>query len=357
MSDLPGWRGRGAATNPANRFELRVIEPDPEALDEVSAPETEVIPDRSRSILTRNDSPDVGFTWSLNPYRGCEHGCVWCYARPFHEYLGFSAGLDFETKIVVKHDAPELLRKEFSAKKWVPDVVALSGVTDAYQPLERRLQITRRCLEVFAEFRNPIGIVTKNALVTRDADLLADLARDQAALVMVSVTTLDKDLAGTMEPRASRPHARLDAIRTLAAAGVPVGAMVAPIIPGLNDHEIPSILAAVAEAGATWANFVVLRLPHGVADLFTDWLERHYSDRKERVLGRIREMRGGKLHEAEFGKRMRGAGPLAEQIRALFHLGCRRAGLGMKAPTLSTATFRSGRLTQGELFDGAGDAS
>jgi DNA repair photolyase len=350
MSEHPGWKGRGAATNPANRFELRMVEPDPDALDEVSAPETQVLPDRARTILTRNDSPDIGFTWSLNPYRGCEHGCPYCYSRPYHEYLGLSAGLDFETRLFVKEDAPDLLRKELAAPKWVPDVVALSGVTDAYQPIERRLQVTRRCLEVFAEFRNPVGIVTKNALVARDADLLADLARDQAALVMVSVTSLDGHLAGVMEPRASRPHARLEAIRQLRAAGVPVGAAVAPIIPGLNDHEIPAILAAVAEAGAQWAFHTVLRLPGAVADLFADWLERHFPERKEKVLGRVRDLRGGKLNESRFGVRMTGEGPLAEQIRALFRLSCRRVGLGTKAAPLSTAAFRSGRFVQKTLF-------
>jgi len=350
MGDHPGWKGRGAADNPTNRFELRVIEPDPEARDERSAPETQVLPDRARTILTRNDSPDVGFTWSLNPYRGCEHACAYCYARPYHEYLGLSAGLDFETRLFVKEDAPDLLRNELAAPKWEPAVVALSGVTDAYQPIERRYRVTRRCLEVFAEFRNPVGVVTKNALVARDADLLADLARDEAALVMVSVTSLDSHLAGVMEPRASRPHARLAAIRALREAGVPVGAAVAPIIPGLNDHEIPAILEAVTEAGARWAFFTIVRLPHGVGDLFADWLGRHFPDRKDKVLGRVKEMRGGKLNEARFGVRMRGEGPLAEQIRALFQLSCRRVGLETKAPTLSTAAFRSGRFTQGTLF-------
>lgn len=294
MSMSPGWKGRGAADNPVNRFTLRMVEPEPDSLDERVPPETQLLPNRSRTILTRNDSPDLGFTYSLNPYRGCGHGCSYCYARPYHEYLGFSAGLDFETRILVKEDAPTLLHKELAAPRWIPDVIALSGVTDAYQPIERQLQLTRRCLEVLTAFRNPVGIVTKNALVARDADLLANLARDHAALVMVSVTTLDTHLAGVMEPRASRPHARLEAIRQLRAAGVPVGVMVAPIISGLNDHEVPAILTAVAEAGAQWASYTVLRLPHGVADLFADWLDRHFPTSKEKILGRVREMHGGR---------------------------------------------------------------
>ncbi len=250
MYELP-IHGRGAHDNPANRFELLHYEPDPDAPpDEMPAPVTRFYKDKTRSIIASNDSPDIGFDKSINPYRGCEHGCIYCYARPYHEYLGFSAGLDFETKILVKEDAPQLLRKELSSPKWEPQMVAISGVTDAYQPVERRLQITRRCLEVLAEFRNPVGIITKNHLVTRDADLLAELARHDAAIVYVGVTSLDPDLARMMEPRASAPSGRLAAVRELTAAGVPTGILIAPVIPGLNDHEIPAILAAAKEAGA-----------------------------------------------------------------------------------------------------------
>lgn len=349
--------GRGTPTNPPNRFEPITYEPFQESvdfnssfLDEYPAPQTRFLRDDSQSILTHNDSPDVGFETSINPYRGCEHGCAYCYARPTHEYLGFSAGLDFETRIMVKEHAPALLRKELNAPRWQPRVIALSGVTDPYQPIERRLQLTRGCLEVLVAFRNPLAIVTKNALVRRDRDLLAELARYQAAGVFLSVTTLDAELAGKLEPRASRPTARLDAIASLAEVGVPVGVMLAPIIPGLNDHEIPALLKATREAGAQHAGYVLLRLPHGVADLFTDWLDRHYPQRREKVLGRVRAMRGGALNESRFRKRMRGEGMLADQINSLFALGCRQAGIGRGFPALSTAHFRRPGPRQGLLF-------
>jgi DNA repair photolyase len=345
-------RGRGASSNPGNRFELLRYEPDPDDPPrEPGRPQTQFFRDRVGSILTRNDSPDVGFTVSINPYRGCEHGCVYCYARPTHEYLGFSAGLDFETKILVKESAPDLLRREMQSPRWQPEPIALSGVTDPYQPLERRLQLTRRCLEVLLEFRNPAGVVTKNHLVSRDRDLLGELAQFDAAAVYLSVTTLDASLAQVLEPRASAPVARLEAIRELTAAGIPVGVFTAPVIPGLNDHEVPAILQAAAEAGAKFAGYVVLRLPHGLGPLFETWLAQHFPERKERILGRIRELRGGQLNDARFGSRMRGEGVLAEAIRNLFHLGCRQAGLQRGGPDLSTAAFRRPGGTQGLLFD------
>ncbi len=345
-------RGRGAADNPANRFDRLHYEPDADLdPDERPLPRTLFLRDDTRSIITSNDSPDVGFRFSVNPYRGCEHGCAYCYARPTHEYLGFSAGLDFETRIVVKENAPDLLRKELSSAKWQPDVLGLSGVTDCYQPIERRLGLTRRCLEVLAEFRNPVAVVTKNRLVTRDADLLGELAGHGAAAVFLSVTTLDARLAGVLEPRAARPAARLEALAELRRAGVPVGVLVAPVIPGLNDHEIPAVLKAAAEAGASGAGYVVLRLPHGVADLFAAWLERHFPDRKEKVLGRIRDLRGGRLSDSRFGRRMRGGGPLAAQIKALFALGCRKAGITGRGPALSAAAFRRPGGTQRLLFE------
>lgn len=346
-------RGRGASSNPANRFELIHYERDDDSIAEEDAPSpaTRFYRDRSRSILVRNDSPDVGFEVSINPYRGCENGCIYCFARPTHEYLGLSAGLDFETKILVKEDAPALLRKELSAAKWQPQVVSISGVTDPYQPIERRLQVTRRCLEVFAEFRNPVGIVTKNHLVCRDRDLLAELAQHQAAAVFLSITTLDAELARRMEPRATQPAGRLAAIEELTRASVPVGVLVAPIIPGLNDHEIPAILEAAAKAGARSAGYVLLRLPHGLGPLFEQWLRQHYPERCEKVLSRLRDMRGGAIYDARFGSRMTGQGVMAEQIASLFALGCRRAGIGGRFPALSTASFRRPGGTQRLLFE------
>jgi DNA repair photolyase len=335
-------RARGTSGNPPNRFETLRSVPEPEEAAELEErnPETQLLRDPSRSIVATNESPDVGFDASINPYRGCEHGCAYCYARPTHEYLGFSAGLDFETRILVKERAPELLRERLSARSWRPQVVALSGVTDAYQPAERRLGITRRCLEVLAQFRNPVTVVTKSHLVTRDADLLRELAGFGAASVCVSVTTLDADLQRCMEPRAAPPQRRLAAIEILAAAGVPVGVMVAPIVPGLTDHEVPRILAAAASAGAAFAGRVVLRLPHGVKELFEAWLAEHHPERRARVLSRVRALRGGRLYDSRFGARQRGEGFFADEMEALFDLARRRAGLASRGPELSTAHFR-----------------
>ena len=346
---------RGTPLQPANRFTAlhRERERDLEDLDPAlePLPRTEFLTDTTGSVLTRNDSPDLGFDFGLNPYRGCEHGCIYCYARPFHEFLGWSSGLDFETRILVKHEAPERLRTEFGSPRWKPQVVALSGVTDCYQPIERRLKLTRRCLEVFAEFRNPVGIITKNALVARDIDVLGRMASFQAVSVAVSLTTLDPELRSSLEPRTSPPAARLEAIRRLSAAGIPTGVMIAPVIPGINDHEIPALVAAAAEAGATFAGKVVLRLPHSVGPLFEDWLDRHFPDRKEKVLNQIRSLRGGDLNDNRFGSRMRGEGPLAEQISKLFAVACRRSGLDTRHPELSIAGFRRTQPGQGELFD------
>ncbi len=342
-------KGRGASWNPQNRFETLAYVRDEEAPPEDESPGTTYLRDPTRTIIATNDSPDVGFEASINPYRGCEHGCIYCFARPTHEFLGFSAGLDFETKILVKEDAPALLREELSAKKWQPKVLAMSGVTDPYQPVERRLGITRGCLEVLAEFRNPIGIITKNHLVTRDIDLLAELAQHQAVCVTISITTLDAALGRIMEPRTSTPELRLEAIARLAEAGIPVSVNVAPTIPGLTDHEMPSILAAAKEAGAKWAGIVVLRLPWAVAPLFEKWLEEHFPDRKDKVLNRIRDLRGGKLYDAQWGVRGRGTGIFAEQIRALFDVTCRRVGLNEEHYALSTAAFRK-PMEQATLF-------
>jgi DNA repair photolyase len=354
-------RGRGATINPGGRFEkLAVIhEPDPDSYDETEGGEadkgrqlkTEIFRDASRTIIARNDSPDVCFSTSLNPYRGCEHGCIYCFARPTHEYLGLSAGLDFETKIFAKMDAPALLRRELSAKSWTPQAIVMSGVTDCYQPVERALQLTRGCLGVLAEFRNPAAIITKNFLVTRDIDHLAALAAHDAIMVNISVTTLDGDLARKMEPRASRPERRLKAIEMLSRAGIPVNVMIGPVVPGLTDHEIPAILERAAQAGATGAGHVMLRLPYGVKDLFADWLQVHFPDRKERVLNRVREMRGGRLNDPRFGHRQRGEGPYAEQVSQMFHLCRRKYGLDRERPGLSAAAFRRPATDgQGELF-------
>ena len=341
MGATTTFRGRGAADNPANRFEPLILERDPD-LDPASepAPATRFYRDASCSLITYNDSPDIGYAASLNPYRGCEHGCIYCYARPTHEYLGFSAGLDFETRIMVKTDAPELLRRELASRRWKPQALAMCGVTDCYQPVERRLELTRRCLAVLAEFLNPVGVVTKNHLVTRDADVLVELARHHAAAVTISLTTLDGNLATQLEPRTSQPTMRLDAVARLRAAGVPVGVLVAPVIPAINDHEIPAVLKAAAEAGSQFAGYTILRLPHGLKDLFADWLARHFPDRREKVLGRIREMRGGKLNDSSFGMRMSGEGIWAEQIAALFDTSRRKAGIAEGWPELSTMAFR-----------------
>ncbi|MCE9611464.1 MAG: PA0069 family radical SAM protein [Chthoniobacter sp.] len=336
--------GRGSDSNPHNRFQKLSVELEPEALvdddGEPLRPRTQFLRDDSQSIISFNDSPDIPFRAGLNPYRGCEHGCAYCYARPYHEYLGFSAGLDFETKIVVKEHAPELLRRELSKKSWQPQPIAMSAISDCYQPVERRLQLTRRCLAVLAEFRNPVGIITKNHLVTRDLDHLAELAKHGAAHVCISLTTLDGALAKTLEPRASAPSRRLAAIEELSSAGVPVIVLTAPIIPGLNDHEIPALLDAAARAGARTAGYTIVRLPWAVAPLFTAWLERHAPGHKDKVLGRIESLRDGQLNDPRFGSRMKGEGALAAQIKALFAVAKRKAAFRGDLPDLSAAAFR-----------------
>src|SRR5689334_11653053 len=343
-------RGRGASSNPGNRFEKTTYQTS--EMDEPGDPHprTVFLKDETRSIINYNDSPDVGFNASINPYRGCEHGCIYCFARPNHEYLGFSAGLDFETKILVKEDAPELLRRELASPRWEPQVIAISGVTDAYQPIERRLQLTRRCLEVLVEFRNPVVIITKNELITRDIDLLRELAEVDGALVFVSVTSLDAELARELEPRASQPVRRLAAIEALAAAGIPVGTLVAPVIPGLTDHEMPAILSAVAKAGAIAASYVPLRLPYGVAPLFEEWLTLNRPLQKEKILNRIRDIRGGRLNDPNFRTRMQGSGAYAQHLSELFEVSCRKVGLNSKRPSLSAKSFRSPSAAQLRLF-------
>jgi DNA repair photolyase len=351
MKTPPPLRGRGSASNPKNRFETieRVPEP-PEDSDEISSPHTEFFPDKSKSLIAYNDSPDVGFDASINPYRGCEHGCVYCYARPTHEYLGFSSGLEFETKILVKEDAPELLRRELSSPKWQPQLIALSGNTDCYQPVEKQKQITRRCLEVLLDFRNPVVIITKNHLVTRDIDVLSELARLDCIGVTISVTTLDHKLSSLLEPRASRPARRLAAIKALADAGVPVGYLQAPMIPGLTDVEAPAIGVAAAKAGASFSGYVALRLPFAVKSLFEQWLDQHYPDKKQKILNRVREIRGGKLNDPNFKSRMRGEGIFAEQMAGLFQLARKKSGIKERWPKLTTKHFRRPGRDQLSLF-------
>jgi len=345
-------RGRGAQSNPHNKFVALELagEAEPWPGEEDVRPRTQFLEDSSRSILSRNNSPDIGFDVGLNPYRGCEHGCAYCYARPGHEYLGFSAGLDFESRIVVKRNAPALLREALQKRSWQPQTVALSGVTDCYQPVERRLRLTRGCLEVFAEFLNPVQLITKNALVTRDIDLFQQLATHNAVQVNLSITTLRPELSRILEPRASMPERRLAAVRALSEAGIPVRVMVAPVIPALNDHELPDVIAAAAAAGAQDAGYIPLRLPGTVQDVFTAWLDEHFPDRKAKIIHRIQSMRGGGLNDPRFHNRFQGEGIFADQLRALYHVGMRKAGLGRGLPKLSTASFRVPGPRQLDLF-------
>jgi len=339
-------RGRGAALSPSNRFDRVTVTVNGDTLDEalrehpqgVQVPTT-TIADRSRTIINRVDVPDISFKWSINPYRGCEHGCIYCYARPTHELLGLSCGLDFETKIHVKYDAPELLKRELAHKNWHGESITMSGVTDPYQPLERSLKITRRCLSIMAHAHQPVFIVTKSALVVRDVDLLASLAHHGAAAVAISITTLDPKLAAVMEPRAASPAARLDAMRCLSDAGVPVMVMAAPVIPGLNDHEVPAILEASKKAGAVAASWTMLRLPYQVKMLFLDWLQRNMPRKARKVEQLIRQMRHGKLNDTAFGRRMHGEGPIADQLHQLFDVSRERLGLIKSMPPLSSTAF------------------
>ena len=346
-------KGRGAAFNPANRFEGSRLEPleiEWDAGDEERLHQTVFYKDSSKTILAKNDSPDIPFTYSLNPYRGCEHGCIYCYARPSHEYLGFSAGIDFETKIMVKEDAPKLLDETLARKSWEPQVISFSGNTDCYQPAERKLQITRKCLEVLLRYRNPVGVITKNNLITRDIDILRELAELQLVHVSVSITSLDDELIRTMEPRTSTPSKRFETIEMLASNGIPVGVNVAPVIPGLNDEEMPNILKEAAARGATSAGYIMLRLPLAVEPLFLDWLERVLPDRAPKILNRIREVRGGQLSDATWGKRMKGGGEIADAISQLFRINCEKYGLNKEEVEITTEHFRRERKGQMEIF-------
>lgn len=353
-------RGRGAGLQPGNRFETVRLHVLGEHLDEVARENAEcgrgaaqvrtfVGEDSTRSIINPVDSPDLGFSWTINPYRGCEHGCIYCYARPGHEYLGLSCGLDFETRIFAKPEAPALLRRELAAPSWKGEVLVMSGVTDPYQPAERELEITRACLSIMAECRQAVSIITKNRMVTRDLDLLAPMARLGLCRIAISITTLDNDLAAKMEPRASSPAARLAAVRDLAAAGVPVMVMTAPIIPGLNDREIPALLAAAADAGATSAGWIMLRLPFQIKALFLDWLARSFPDRAAHVESLLRQVRSGGLSDPRFFSRHRGEGPIADQIAKAFKVFRKRSGLDRPLPRLNTALFRRPEAIRGQL--------
>jgi DNA repair photolyase len=340
-------KGRGALSNPTGRFERRQHEAVDDGWYQEEIPDfipTSLEPDIARSVITRNDSPDIPFEQSINPYRGCSHGCSYCYSRPSHSYVGLSPGLDFETRLFYKKDAGKLLEEELAKPSYACKPITLGANTDPYQPIEREMRVTRAILEVLTRCRHPVTVITKSALVLRDLDLLADLATDGLAGVGVSITTLDVELKRVMEPQAASPRARLEAVRRLNESGVPTGVMVAPVIPALTDHEMEAILEAAAAAGARWAGYVLLRLPHEVKDLFREWLAVHYPDRADHVMSVVRQMRGGKDYDSSFGTRMRGTGPFAELLRSRFQIACRRLklGTGRQQPP-NTALFRPPR--------------
>ncbi|MEQ1902937.1 MAG: PA0069 family radical SAM protein [Pirellulaceae bacterium] len=353
-------KGRGAQINPIHRFtkieleeDLEFLEHDTDAVEHRRSLKTEYFIDDAQSIISENSSPDIPFRYSLNIYRGCLHGCSYCYARPTHEYYNLSAGLDFESKIFVKPQAPRLFRDWLTRDGYQPDTIVISGVTDCYQPIERKLSLTRQCLSVALEARQPISIITKNALVTRDVDLLRELAQFNAARVAISITTLDQSLTRVMEPRTSSPAARLRAIAELSAAGIPTTVMVSPVIPGLTDHEMPEILRQAKEAGASAAAYILLRLPMSVEPVFMEWLQRTYPTQSAKVEARIRATRGGELYDSRFGVRMRGTGEIAEHLRRTFEIFARRYGLDEERQPLSTAHFRRPTPTSGQgwLFE------
>lgn len=349
-------KGRGTSLRPPNRFgeshafdDDEHVAEDAELLAELAQSRTVYLPDASRSIISENDSPDLPFRYSLNPYRGCQHGCAYCYARPTHEYLGLSAGLDFEEQVFVKHSAAALLREWLARDSYAPEPIMLSGVTDCYQPAERQFRITRSCLEVALAARQPVTIVTKNALVVRDLDLLSELAALNLVAVAISITTLRAELVAELEPRTSRPAARLRAMQQLSEAGVPTRAMVAPIIPGLNDCEIPAILEAARDAGARSAGYILLRLPYAVKPIFLDWLVRTQPTHADRIEALIRSTRDGQLSSSEWGRRFRGTGQIAGQIEQAFAVFRRRYGLDQPQPPLDASQFRPPAPSSGQL--------
>lgn len=349
-------RGRGASFNPQNRFEKLSVEdfpfddwsdPDEQGLKNLS---TEYFIDNSKTVIAKNDSYDLGFDYSFNPYRGCEHGCIYCYARPSHEFLGFSSGIDFETKIMVKTDAAKLLEEEFKKKNYKPDVILFSGNTDCYQPIEKKLGITREVLKVCLKYGNPVSIITKNAMIQRDIDILKEMAGLKLVSVTMSVTTLDRELARKMEPRTSSPEMRLKTIEAFAKNNIPVGINLAPIIPGLNDKEIPEILKVASQRGATHAGYIMLRLPYAVKDLFIEWLKREYPLKASKVISSIKSIRGGKLNSSEWGIRFKGEGQIADAIANLFKLSCKKYSMNKRKFHISTEHFKKPLLRQLELF-------
>ncbi|TWU30145.1 Radical SAM superfamily protein [Bythopirellula polymerisocia] len=352
----PKIRGRGAGIQPANPYlsvsqetDWEHVAEDEDYLAELGRPRTVCLPDESQSIISENDSPDIPFRFSVNPYRGCAHGCSYCYARPTHEYLGFSAGVDFETKVMVKYRAAELLRNWLARPAWRPEPIMFSGVTDCYQPVEREFRLTRSCLEVVLEANQPVNLITKNALVLRDLDLLSELAARNLVRVAVSITSLDQGLTRVMEPRTSSPAARLAAVEKLSAAGISTFVMAAPIIPGLNDSELPTILKSASEAGARGASFVLLRLPTTVRPVFFEWLERELPDQAEKIKNRIRSTRNGRTNSAHFGERMRGTGEIADQIAQTFRVFAAKYGLAGRLPPLDCSQFRPPRTENGQM--------
>ena len=347
------FTGRGALSNPPGRFDKQQLEQVDDGWYEEEVPAsipTTLEPDRAREVITTNDSPDIPFEQSINPYRGCETACVYCYARPSHAYMGLSPGLDFETRLFYKADAAKVLEAQLARPAYICKSITLGANTDPYQPVERRMKVTRSILEVLARTRHPVAIITKHALVLRDLDLLRDMARDGLASVAVSITTLDPELKRAMEPRAASPQARLRTLATLSAAGIPTSVMAAPMIPALNDHELEAILEAAAAAGARWAGYVLLRLPYEIKDLFREWLAEHYPDRAAHVMSLIRDMRGGRDYDPRFGTRMRGTGPYAQLLSNRFRLACQRLDLNSAPRTpLETTRFRRPDPSAGQL--------
>ncbi len=349
-------KGRGAQDNPKNRFEKLYVEEVPE--DDLYLPESEEIKkvqttffvDESKSVISKNDSIDLFFDYSFNPYRGCEHGCIYCYARPSHEFLGFSSGLDFETKIMVKKDAASLLEKELNKRNYIPDVILFSGNTDCYQPVERSLKITRKALKVCLDYGNPVSIITKNSLVLRDLDILKEMSKKNLVSLMITITSLDNSLVRKMEPRCSSPEKRLEIVKILAKNEITVGVNIAPVIPGLNDEEIPNILKETSNSGGIFAAYALLRLPYSVKDLFRDWLNREFPNSANKIINRIKETRGGKLNDNEFGRRFSGEGTVANTIKRLFKISCIKYGLNEKRFKLNTADFQNKQNRQMEIF-------
>lgn len=354
MEEYPEYlKGRGAQLNPKNPYQKLNLDTQAEdGLDEALVPSsrTEFIIDRPKKIINKVSSPDIPMDYSMNPYQGCEHGCIYCYARNSHQYWGYSAGLDFERKIIVKPNAPALLEKELQHPKWEPKPVMFSGNTDCYQPIERKMEITRKCLEIFLKYKHPVGLITKNSLVLRDLDLLKELAKDGLVHVFITITSLDESLRRLMEPRTASSHKRLDVVKKLSEANIPVGVMLGPIIPGLNNHEIPNLVKRTAEVGALTAAYTFVRLNGAVGELFEDWIRKNFPDRADKVLSQIKGSHGGSLSDSRFGTRMSGEGEIAKSISQLFHLMKKKHYAGRKMPRYNLDAFRRTDRGQMRLF-------